>query len=278
MLGDGPRGAAGARGARARPVPRPRSSRRCSPIPTRTARTSTARRCGSSACSSCGCRSTWDERRRRPGGRRDRRRPGRAGDGPPPRAPRPRLHDPRSRRRAGRGVARPLGLAAAVHPRPARRAPRPAVPGRPGPLSDARRGRRLPDRLRRRAAGRVRQPRARAAPRRRDLPARAGRPPRRGAAGRGGDGPVPGAADARPRMRPLARGAGAALERLPPPGRPARRAGARGRRRQHGFQIAEELVATREVHLAIGSRQTPMPQRMLGRDLFDWLVALASCA
>jgi len=41
-----------------------------------------------------------------------------------------------------------------------------------------------------------------------------------------------------------------------------------------GFQIAEELAATREVHLAIGSRQTPMPQRMLGRDLFDWLVAL----
>jgi len=41
-----------------------------------------------------------------------------------------------------------------------------------------------------------------------------------------------------------------------------------------GFQIAEELAATREVHLAIGSRQTPLPQRMLGRDLFDWLIAL----
>jgi putative flavoprotein involved in K+ transport len=38
-----------------------------------------------------------------------------------------------------------------------------------------------------------------------------------------------------------------------------------------GFQIAEELAATREVHLSIGSRQTPLPQRMLGRDLFWYL-------
>ena len=45
-----------------------------------------------------------------------------------------------------------------------------------------------------------------------------------------------------------------------------------------GFQIAEELAATREVHLAVGSRQTPLPQRMLGRDLFDWLIAPGSCA
>ena len=40
-----------------------------------------------------------------------------------------------------------------------------------------------------------------------------------------------------------------------------------------GFQIAEELAATREVHLAIGSRQTPLPQRILGRDLFWYLDA-----
>ncbi|MGN6167836.1 MAG: flavin-containing monooxygenase, partial [Solirubrobacteraceae bacterium] len=32
-----------------------------------------------------------------------------------------------------------------------------------------------------------------------------------------------------------------------------------------GFQIAEELSAAREVHLSIGSRQTPLPQRILGR-------------
>jgi putative flavoprotein involved in K+ transport len=38
-----------------------------------------------------------------------------------------------------------------------------------------------------------------------------------------------------------------------------------------GFQIAEELSSTRRVFLAIGSRQTPLPQRLLGRDLFWWL-------
>ena len=38
-----------------------------------------------------------------------------------------------------------------------------------------------------------------------------------------------------------------------------------------GFQIAEELSASREVHLSIGSRQTPLPQRVLGRDLFWYL-------
>jgi putative flavoprotein involved in K+ transport len=38
-----------------------------------------------------------------------------------------------------------------------------------------------------------------------------------------------------------------------------------------GFQIAKELSATHSIHLAIGSRQTPLPQRVLGRDLFWWL-------
>ena len=38
-----------------------------------------------------------------------------------------------------------------------------------------------------------------------------------------------------------------------------------------GFQIAKELSATRDVHLAVGSRQKPLPQRFLGRDLFWWL-------
>jgi putative flavoprotein involved in K+ transport len=41
-----------------------------------------------------------------------------------------------------------------------------------------------------------------------------------------------------------------------------------------GLQIAKELAATREVHLSIGSRQTPLPQRLLGRDLFWWLTRL----
>jgi putative flavoprotein involved in K+ transport len=38
-----------------------------------------------------------------------------------------------------------------------------------------------------------------------------------------------------------------------------------------GFQIAKELSTTHRVHLAVGSRQTPLPQRLLGRDLFWWL-------
>lgn len=38
-----------------------------------------------------------------------------------------------------------------------------------------------------------------------------------------------------------------------------------------GYQIAKELSATHEVHLAVGSRQKPLPQRLLGRDLFWWL-------
>jgi putative flavoprotein involved in K+ transport len=40
-----------------------------------------------------------------------------------------------------------------------------------------------------------------------------------------------------------------------------------------GFQIAEELSASRDVHLSVGSRQTPLPQRLLGRDLFWYLDA-----
>jgi len=38
-----------------------------------------------------------------------------------------------------------------------------------------------------------------------------------------------------------------------------------------GYQIAKELSATHKVALSIGSRQTPLPQRLLGRDLFWWL-------
>jgi putative flavoprotein involved in K+ transport len=40
-----------------------------------------------------------------------------------------------------------------------------------------------------------------------------------------------------------------------------------------GFQIAEELSGSRDVHLSIGSRQMPLPQRLLGRDLFWYLDA-----
>jgi putative flavoprotein involved in K+ transport len=38
-----------------------------------------------------------------------------------------------------------------------------------------------------------------------------------------------------------------------------------------GFQIAKELSATHKIVLSVGSRQTPLPQRVLGRDLFWWL-------
>jgi putative flavoprotein involved in K+ transport len=41
-----------------------------------------------------------------------------------------------------------------------------------------------------------------------------------------------------------------------------------------GFQIAEELARVHEVHLSVGSRQTPLPQRIAGRDLFRYLDAL----
>jgi putative flavoprotein involved in K+ transport len=41
-----------------------------------------------------------------------------------------------------------------------------------------------------------------------------------------------------------------------------------------GYQIAAELAGTHRVHLAVGSRQTPLPQRLLGRDLFWWLTKL----
>jgi putative flavoprotein involved in K+ transport len=38
-----------------------------------------------------------------------------------------------------------------------------------------------------------------------------------------------------------------------------------------GFQIGEELARSHEVHLAIGSKQAALPQRILGRDIFRYL-------
>ena len=40
-----------------------------------------------------------------------------------------------------------------------------------------------------------------------------------------------------------------------------------------GFQVAAELADSHEVHLSVGSRQLPLPQRILGRDLFTFLEA-----
>ncbi len=41
-----------------------------------------------------------------------------------------------------------------------------------------------------------------------------------------------------------------------------------------GFQIAEELAATRQVDLSIAERVPMLPQRLAGRDLFWWLTRL----
>src|SRR5204863_1091542 len=38
-----------------------------------------------------------------------------------------------------------------------------------------------------------------------------------------------------------------------------------------GYQIAQELASSSETHLAIGTRQPSLPQRLLGRDAFWWL-------
>src|SRR5215468_720124 len=41
-----------------------------------------------------------------------------------------------------------------------------------------------------------------------------------------------------------------------------------------GFQIAEELAATRQVDLSIATKAPVLPQRLAGRDLFWWLTRL----
>ena len=41
-----------------------------------------------------------------------------------------------------------------------------------------------------------------------------------------------------------------------------------------GFQIAKELSNTHDVVLSVGTRQKPLPQRLLGRDLFWWLTKM----
>jgi putative flavoprotein involved in K+ transport len=41
-----------------------------------------------------------------------------------------------------------------------------------------------------------------------------------------------------------------------------------------GFQIAEELAASRQVDLSVGAKNAMLPQRLAGRDLFWWLTRL----
>jgi hypothetical protein len=44
-----------------------------------------------------------------------------------------------------------------------------------------------------------------------------------------------------------------------------------------GFQIAEELAATRQVDLSIGERSPMLPQRLAGRDCFGGSPGSACC-
>jgi putative flavoprotein involved in K+ transport len=73
----------------------------------------------------------------------------------------------------------------------------------------------------------------------------------------------------RPRVpaiaRRLHRRIAAAQRRRPGAGLAPRRPRAGRGGGNTGFQIAEELAGSRDVHLAIGSRQAPLPQRVLGR-------------
>jgi putative flavoprotein involved in K+ transport len=41
-----------------------------------------------------------------------------------------------------------------------------------------------------------------------------------------------------------------------------------------GFQIAQELAATRKVDLSVGTRVPSLPQRLLGKDIFWWLTGI----
>ena len=173
-----------------------------------------------------------------------------------------------------RGLAGALGLAHPVHAAPLRRASRPSVPRRSRRLPDARRGGRLPGGVR----GHVRAPVELQAPSgslttdRRDgsssnstagqsRPTRSSSPPARSRR-----------RTCRARRRARAGGLPVHSDRLPhgratsPRGpcsssaaaTPASRSRRSSRRR------------TRCV-LAVGSRQKPLPQRLLGRDLFWWL-------
>ncbi len=82
-----------------------------------------------------------------------------------------------------------------------------------------------------------------------------------------------------PRVPPIAAAPGprrraVPQHRVPPARSGARRPGARGRRRQHGLSDRRGARARARGALSIGSRQTPLPQRIAGRDLFRYLDAL----
>ena len=106
------------------------------------------------------------------------------------------------------------------------------------------------------------------------LPGRARRPQLRRRAGRDRHRPVPGPARAGDRRAPGPRTSSQfhSSEYRGPQDVPAGPVLVVGGGNT-GYQIAEELARTHEVHLSIGARQTPLPQRILGRDLFRYLEA-----
>ena len=89
--------------------------------------------------------------------------------------------------------------------------------------------------------------------------------------GRRRDRPVPDAVRAEARREARRRCLPDARRRLPPAGRRAAGTVLVVGGGNTGFQIAKELSATHKVVLSVGSRQKPLPQRVLGRDLFWWL-------
>ena len=208
-------------------------------------------------------------------GCRHRRRPGRPGDRPLPRARRPPVRDPRG----GPTRSAPPGATAGTRwscsrraaTTPSRACRSPATPTatraatRWSPTSSSTRATfELPVRLRSRGAvadDRGRRLRPRAATTGASRPTRSSSPPGRSNARACRRSPT----SSRPRCS----------RRTAPPIAPERRA-----RRARSSWSAAATPASRSprscprrtrVHLAVGSRQTPLPQRLLGRDLFWWL-------
>ena len=187
------------------------------------------------------------------------------------------VRDPRGRGLRRFRLAEPLGLARPLHAAPLRRAAGARLPRRPGRVPDARRGRCLSRAVRGalRAADRALEPGPLAEQGGRRVRARRGRA--------GGSRPTrsswPRARSRCRTCRPSPAGLAAEVFQThstgyrPPADVPAGPR-ARGRRRQHRLPDREGARRHHEVHLAIGSRQTPLPQRLLGRDLFWWLTKL----
>ena len=119
-----------------------------------------------------------------------------------------------------------------------------------------------------RLACRAGQPSSRDSEDRWRLPRRARRPHLRGRPGGRRHGPVSGPAGTSDQPGPRCRGRPVPQHRLPistgAPNGPVLVVGGGNT----GYQIAEDLAGSHEVHLSIGSKQKPLPQRILGRDLF----------